>query len=440
MYLRLFGWFLLANLLTLALSVFVANRIAQREWHAYSDWPAMARSAVAHYASGGRRGLWEWAEPLRHSGIIIDLLDAHGESVLRRHSRLPWTEEEPRLLGETEVELHPRPDLTLASVPVQGPHEESWHFIAFRSPPPRGPATVFEHVATEIIVSLLVVGVVGWWVTRTIARPVSALQHAARRMAQGDLSARAGAQAAREPGELGELARDFDHMAARIETLVQGNRSLLQDISHELRSPLARLQIALGLARRDAGAGEAHFDRAEREVSRLDHLIGEVLTLSRMEIDLPGMQTQRVEFSALLRELVEDNGAGEGSVPQVVLAAPQPVHVQGDPELLERAAGNLISNALKYGKADGRVELTLTRSADKAVLTVADDGPGVPADELPRLFEPFFRGSNAARASGSGLGLSIVDRIVRAHGGTVSAENRAGGGLVVTLTLPALES
>jgi len=284
-----------------------------------------------------------------------------------------------------------------------------------------------------------VIGGLGWWVARSIARPVAAIGDATRRMTGGDLAARVGAPWSDRGDELGRLAADFDRMAARLEALIAHERGVLQDVSHELRSPLARLHLLLDLARRSpADAAEAHFARAEAEISRLDRIIGEALALSRMEAELPGMAVERIALAALVegRVAAARVEAGARGI-TLALAADAGVAVAGSGSLIERAVDNLLSNAIKFSDDGGRVELAVARDGDRVRLSVRDHGPGVPEADLPNLCRPFFRGGNAARADGHGLGLAIVDRIVRAHRGELSLAPADGGGLCVTLCLPA---
>jgi len=212
---------------------------------------------------------------------------------------------------------------------------------------------------------------------------------------------------------------------------------VLQDVSHELRSPLARLQLILELARQESGSGAvAHFERAEHEIARLDLLIGELLALSRMEGDLPGMTRDPVDLAALAGDCLAEaelDAAAHGI--QLRLDVAGLLETSGNAQLLARALDNLLSNAIKYA-AGGEVLLRLARNGDRAELSVRDHGPGVPEADLPKLFRPFFRGANAVRAEGHGLGLAIVERIARAHGGQATAVNAPGGGLCVTLSLP----
>jgi signal transduction histidine kinase len=290
----------------------------------------------------------------------------------------------------------------------------------------------------EILVSLLVIGVVSWLIARSMGKPVEQLQRVVRRVAAGDLSARIGGPLAQSPDELGQLARDFDHMANRIESLVERNRWLLRDISHELRSPLARLQLALELGRDEAQPSvQPYFDRASREILRLDELITEMLALSRAEEGAAGMAPEPVDLAELARDrLAEAKMELDNRGLRASLEAPETAVVEGHPVLLGRALDNLISNAIKFSGAGGEIQIRVMPAGQSMQLSVEDRGPGVPEAELPQLFSPFYRGSNGLRANGQGLGLAIVERIVQVHGGRCLAANREGGGLSMTLQLP----
>ena len=197
----------------------------------------------------------------------------------------------------------------------------------------------------------------------------------------------------------------------------------------------------LDLARRSGHADDAarYFAQAEQEITRLDDMTGEMLALSRLEGGIPGENRERIDLAAMLRECVQ-RAALEAQARRIALSldAAAPVWVSGHPLLLERALDNLIANAIKFSPEGGAVALSAQRSGANVRCTIRDHGPGVPEGELPSLFRPLFRGSNASRAQGHGLGLAIVQRVVRAHGGEVSAHNADGGGLAVEVLLPAL--
>jgi signal transduction histidine kinase len=240
--------------------------------------------------------------------------------------------------------------------------------------------------------------------------------------------------------DLGLLAADFDTMAERVRSLLESKQQLLRDVSHELRSPLARLQIALSLAQRGAPNAAEHLARIGREADRLEQLIGRALMLVRLE--RPGViATERIDAGALLEEIAADVAieadARELRVDRSIAGA---LEVAGDREVLRSAFENVLRNAVRYSPAGSQVMLRARRSGNSVEILIEDQGPGVPEKDLALIFEPFYR-VDAARdraEGGEGLGLAIAARAVALHQGTIEASNRAAGGLAVRIVLPAL--
>ncbi len=295
----------------------------------------------------------------------------------------------------------------------------------------------------RLSIIVLASGLVCYWLARQLTSPVGKLRTATQKLARGDLSVRVGAATAGHD-ELAELGRDFDLMAERIESLMAAQRGLFRDVSHELRSPLARLNIALELARQRSGeaAGSA-LDRIEREVERLNELIGQLLSLARMESGTEGIEKESVPLSDLLREIAADadfEARNRGC--SVRFVARQECTLRGNARLLRSAIENVVRNAVHHTAEKSEVELALacqdSGGNSAAVVTVSDRGPGVPKEALSNLFRPFFRVAEVPdrESGGTGLGLAITQRAVELHGGTVSAENAPGGGLRVEIRLP----
>ncbi len=286
-----------------------------------------------------------------------------------------------------------------------------------------------------------VVGALCFWLARTLTSPVEKLRGVVRSLAGGDLSARVAPRIAARKDEIGDLARDFDGMAARIEALVGAQRRLVRDVSHELRSPLARLAVALELARKRAGdaAGE-QLDRIELEAGRLEALIDQLLTLSRLEAaDAPAAR-ERVDVGELA-DGVADDAAFEASARgvQVAVERGEGCAAAGDADALRSALENVVRNAVAYSADGGEVRVAAVREGDTVAVRVSDRGPGVPDQHLEAVFQPFFRVEEARdrQHGGAGLGLAIAARAVRLHGGSIAARNRPGGGLEVEIRLPA---
>jgi two-component system sensor histidine kinase CpxA len=297
-----------------------------------------------------------------------------------------------------------------------------------------------------ILLAILTSGLVCFLLARYVTAPVVRLRAATHRLAAGDLTARAGALRTGRRDELAELVRDFDSMAERIENLVNAQSRLLNDISHELRSPLARLSVALGLARQRTGPeATATLDRIEREANRLNELIGRLLMLARLEGGESGTDKIRVRLDHLLRDVAEDAGfEAQGRNCRVTCPSVDSCEVLGNPALLRSAIENVVRNALRYTGEGTEVEVRLDcieqANGSEAVIRVMDNGPGVPEESLDKMFQPFYRIADARerQTGGVGLGLSITERAVRLHGGSVRAMNRPGGGLMVEMRIPSL--
>jgi len=295
-----------------------------------------------------------------------------------------------------------------------------------------------------LLTILLVGGAFCFLLARHIALPVVQLSTAAGRIADGWLDTRSDQSIRLRRDEIGRLGRSFDRMAERIESLVQGQQRLLGDVSHELRSPLARLSVAEGLLRQCPPEERTEYlDRIESEVEHLDQLIGQLLTLARINSGADPTPQETVDLTSLVQELAVD-GNFEAQTKQcaVVVFSSDPCATRATKEQLRRAIENVVRNAIRYSQPNSRIEITIDRQLFSehswAVVQVRDHGPGVSAQHLEKIFQPFYRvlTNNAEQTGGAGLGLAITDRIVRMYGGTVKATNASTGGLVVHLELP----
>ncbi len=273
-----------------------------------------------------------------------------------------------------------------------------------------------------------------YWLAFHLSRPVRKLQQAVERFGQGDLSARVNSH---RRDELGELARTFDRMADRTEMLLNAERRLLLDISHELRSPLARLGVAVELARSGADL-ETNLNRIQKESDRLNELVGQLLQVTRAEGDPSLLHREPVRLDEMVQQLVEDSRIeAQAHGCELQYERSQPATVEGDPELLRRAVENVIRNAIRYAPSQTAVEVSLARNNGKVLVDVRDRGPGVPEEALPRLFDAFYRvePDRARSGGGAGLGLSIARRAIELHKGAIRARN-AQPGLEVEMEFP----
>ncbi len=281
---------------------------------------------------------------------------------------------------------------------------------------------------------LLVVALLCWMLAINIASPLRALAHTVERFGRGDLSARVGW---RRRDEIGEVARAFDQMADRMETLLTAERRLLQDISHELRSPLARLSFAAELTR-TAADREAAVARMKKEIDRLTNLVGSLVEVTRVEGDPASRRVEDLDLDQLVRELLESSRMeADARGCQFQLHGSGAVAVRGDRELLRRAIENVLRNAIRYAPEGSAIDVTLASGGGRTSILVRDYGPGVPEEMLPKIFQPFFRvdGSRDSQTGGVGLGLAIAHRAIGAHHGNITAENAAPG-LRVRMEIP----
>jgi len=290
------------------------------------------------------------------------------------------------------------------------------------------------------IVLVLLSGLACFTLARYLTRPITVFRNTGRRITTGDLSARVGPDIGKRRDEFGALARDFDRMASRIEELLSAQQRLLRDVSHELRSPLARLQAAVGLIRQKQGNDvNPNLDRVDREAENLNALIGEVLQYSRLQ-NQTDAQRVSTDLNELLSRVVAD-ACYEGQVDghDVVFEPFESVFAEIDEQLVHSAVENVIRNALQHSSRTTTVDLNcIQEPVPSARIVVTDDGPGIEAEDLDHIFEPFFttRLGNAVAGAGAGIGLAIARRAVELHGGSITARNGTKGGLVVEIILP----
>jgi two-component system, OmpR family, sensor histidine kinase CpxA len=292
-------------------------------------------------------------------------------------------------------------------------------------------------------ITFLAAGIICFILTRSLTAPIEKLRKATRELASGSLTTRVG-DSLSGPSEFASLGRDFDQMAERIESLVDTQHRLMRDISHELRSPLTRLNIAVELVRQaDVAERNKLLDRIDRESERLNVLIGHMLTLSKLESSFSIAAREPTELQDLISDIVRDaefeaNKSGR----KISLMAADQVVIEAAEELLRQAIENVVRNAIRCTAENSIVEVRLEAEEDsenpQVLISVRDHGPGVREEFLDHLFLPFYRVDEARdrKSGGSGLGLAITERAITLHGGSVTATNAAGGGLEVIISLP----
>ncbi len=342
----------------------------------------------------------------------------------------------------------------LLARPVMTPSGAQYVLVA--EMPSRPPSPFFLHPIMHLLAIVLMGGLFCYGLARYLTSPVAKLRAATRELASGNLSARVGPTLGGRRDELASLAADFDEMAEKIQSLVESQRRLLGDISHELRSPLARLNVALELARQRSGVeATSALERIQREAEILNEMIGQLLALTRLESGVAEIQKIEFDLESLVREVVKDaDFEARARDRSVRLATTEKAIIDGVPNLIRRAIENVIRNAVHYTAAgtEGEIKLFIDRGAaplvagklndERVVIVVRDHGPGVPDDALGEIFRPFYRVDEARdrEAGGVGLGLAIAERAVRLHGGDIEAANAEGGGLRITISLPEIGS
>ncbi|MCF7821730.1 MAG: HAMP domain-containing protein [Mariprofundaceae bacterium] len=444
---KVFLWFWLTLSLTVIASFWLGGLWSERDGNSVqlAHLQSLAASAESILEERGEEALRPWMRHVRHRTplriLIID--SATGESLrgreipahLKVHLQPPEKED-----GIIESKFE---DRQVISLPIAGPDGHLYRLIGESRPhhtTTEREIRFFKHFAEErmliaLTVTVLVCLLVAYW----LVRPIRQMQQTARRFGEGDFSVRSGLE--RRKDEIGDLAREFDAMAERIDSMLQSQQRLLRDVSHELRSPLARLQVALELARKRSGSDtKTELDRIGHEADQVDTMIGDMLTLVRLESGEEQVE-ESFDLSVLIESVISDaNYEFSGQNKQVRLVTTVPVIMLGSAHLIRSAIENVVRNGMKYTPADTMVDICMKAEAeDQIEIKICDCGEGVPDESLSRLFDPFYRVGEARdrQGGGFGLGLSIAARVIRSHGGSVHAQNREGGGLQVTITLPA---
>ncbi|MFL6437358.1 MAG: ATP-binding protein [Terriglobales bacterium] len=446
LFLKIFLWFWATAILTgvaLILTFVLQPGGVPARWHmALSETARMyGRAAVGEMEHGGTAAVADYLQDLSRSAHTqACLFDQNGTAVAGSacDTFLPLVRR--AAATSTASAFGIRYGLVRVALQVAGKKGATY---IFATELPAGPRAAFGPdpfgLALHWGVALLVSGFICYLLARYLTAPILQLGAASRQLAAGKLNTRAAAGSRPRNDELGELIRDFNAMADRIESLVSSQRQLISDVSHELRSPLARLIVAMDLARERKGNDPA-FDRMEKDFERLNEMVGRLLTVARLDASDAFIQMDMLNLSVLVSEVVSDaEFAAHERQRSVHLSSDENIYVRGNPDLLRSAIENVILNAVRYTAAGTAVDVHLRREAGAwALLRIRDHGPGVPETELRNIFRPFYRVTNARdeQSGGIGLGLAITDRVVRLHAGSLSATNSLDGGLEVEVRIP----
>jgi signal transduction histidine kinase len=422
-----FGVLVLSLAAFIGISVFVSLRVTGRELFA-GNHVLQLEDARAAYESGGPVQLSSYLQRLdrvlhgRHF-----LVDAAGRDLVSGEDRASLI---ARVAANRGAPVHEGPGYVI----VKRSPDDRYRLIILT---PQIPID-FSNSLPYYVLILAAIAILCWLLAVNIAAPLKSLASTVDRFGRGELSLRVNSK---RRDEIGDLARSFDQMAERLQTLLTAERQLLQDISHELRSPLARLSFAAELTK-TAEDRPAAAARLRKEIDRLTGLVGALLQMTRLEGDPSSRPAEDVPLYPLLQDLVDDcRVEAEARGCHVLLGDSLPLEVQGDRELLRRAVENVLRNAIRYAPEGTSVETKLESGAGGALITVRDYGPGVPRELLPKIFTPFFRvdPSRDNATGGIGLGLAIAHRAVSLHHGRLRAQN-VEPGLLVSIEIPLHET
>jgi two-component system sensor histidine kinase CpxA len=439
---KIFLSFTLAMTVTLAGAVYVSFRLAGQAFDQVNveGRDRIIEEAAAALARGGERELklWLFKHPRPAPGTVLLVTNERGDELLgrampRELARLLVTRPFRRS-GGAPPNLRPM-QLTPHLI---GPNNEEYRLLFARAPVTFLGVLMWPGTQLAVLsIAFLASAATSLLLARYLSAPIVRLQKASRALAAGALDTRVGRPSTRRKDEVGTLARDFDAMAERIQALVTDKETLLRDVSHELRSPLARIRVALALAQRRADrAAQPDLQRIELEAERLDDLVGQVMTLTRLRTATEPKR-ELVRLDTLVAGVIDD-ARFEHPDRRIDYVGAHAVELLADPGGLKSAVENVVRNALAYSPGHEPIEVQLTATEQLACIRVRDRGPGVAPEELARIFEPFYRTDKSRDHSngGQGIGLAITARVMELHGGRVEAQNRAGGGLEVTLELP----
>ena len=447
LYLKIFIWFWLAmiiiNVVLFAAFALTRPTPTRRSWRDLTQVGPNAQKAAEIYEQSGSAALTAALQATEKStGVSATFFDESGKELSGRTVPPNAAELITRATESREIEFNFAGPGTLVARPLVSAKGHRYMYVAHIPRPPFQP--INQTLGLRLLVVLVIGGIFCYWLARYLTTPLLKLRTTTNELAEGNLGARVPTKLAKRRDEVGQLGRDFNTMAERLESMVKAQQRLLGDISHELRSPLARLGVALGLARQRSGAeANGALDRIERESDNLNEMISQLLTLTRLESGTDARKRTEVDLAALVKDVAEDADFEARSINrEVKVVSSDNCSIKGIEELLRSAVENVVRNAVRYTPEGTAVEVALRTqnggSDNFAVISVRDRGNGVPEESLAKIFRPFYRTEDARdrqSGGGTGLGLAITERAVHMHGGSVQAMNAAGGGLSVEMRL-----
>jgi two-component system OmpR family sensor kinase len=449
LFLRIFMLFWIAMALIVGGSIAITFTVAAREYEApeLQRRPSVAIQASEVLAHGGIGALKHWLDANKNSIADRELyiVGPDGADILGRRlsegaaRRLEFFNRD-EVLNRNFRASRAAPQIIAADGSVYTV------LLVPRRPSIFGALSLPGISLTILCIALIVSALTSWWLAQHLSAPIRRISEGARALAAENLDVNARPASRVSAGlegrgdELAVLARDFDAMADQLRANRGAITQLLRDISHELRSPLARMRVAVGLARQPPADLPRQLDRLEREIERLDSLISQVLKLARLQGPDAPFARESFDLDDVIEEVVRDANF-EGAVKncKVRLEGAAAAAVTGNRDLVRSAIENVLRNAVRYSPQDALVDVSVARSGSGVTILIRDRGPGVPAGDLERIFEPFYRvaESRDRDSGGEGIGLAITAQVMKAHGGWGKAANSQGGGLEVRLNLPA---
>jgi len=448
LFFRIFFWFwatVVATGVALILTFVVEPRSVPSRWHETLTETARYSGTIA-VETAERDGIGSasaYLNRLAHeTHITACLFDAAGNALAGTDCQ-NFLSMASHVAASKASEFSMRYGIARVALTLAG---QSGRVYVFATELPAGPRAALGIDRTAVVlqwgVAFLVSALICSLLTRYLTTPILRLREMSQKLTAGDLSVRAGPVLTRRGDEIGDLIRDFNAMASKIEELISRQRQLVSDVSHELRSPLARMNVALDLGRQRKGNDSA-FDQMEEDIRLLDEMVGRLLTIAKLDISVPEVPMIDVDLADLLSQIVRNAKFESRELNgRIDLNASGQCTVWGSAELLHSAIENVVRNAVRYTQKGSSVEVCMACESLSGIpsvhLTVRDHGPGVPELELKNIFLPFYRVADARdrQSGGTGLGLAIADRVVRLHGGTIRAENAAPRGLRIEIVLP----
>ncbi len=447
LYWKIFLSFWLATILIIVTTAWVTSEIARKstvpaQEHAFMD--SYANAAVVTFEAGKQTALKKW---LARTGISkqmnLFLLTSKGEII--------GTQETPAIVRKTSEDLVQgkldegifKSGSLIVSHEILSTTGMFYRLAAVTEKPLSHSLQIqWAGLTARLLIAIFISGLICYLLSIYLTQPLRSLRVAAKLLATGKLNTRVGSFAGHHKDEIAELSCEFDSMAEQLEALINSKQRLLQDISHELRSPLARLHIAIELGRKKSNhLADSEFNRMEMECLRLNALIGEALEFARLDKSTNSLSKVMVNMPTLLESVINDaNYEFSKSTPRAIVGKMEPCQLVLDERLIHRAIENILRNALRYSPSDKIVLISLYKVLPKhsIYIDIEDNGPGVPDGQLTKIFNPFYRVDTARekKTGGYGLGLAIAKQAIKLHDGDIQAMNRNNGGLLVRIVLP----